>query len=142
MGCASTSVGANSSVLVIQCLSFGIIAVAVYQQDGPVSVGTPRPCRLRGGNEAGLGCQTSPPPHIPRWSQGSPAPPLYLIQQCPAHRPAAADVGVQRDLCGEKDAGGCIPTGATVWGFPPLHLPTQVRYSMALPTGTPPASLK
>lgn len=126
MGCASTSVGANSSVLVIQCLSFGIIAVAVYQQDGPVSVGTPCPGRLRGGNEAGLGVSAIIPPHIPRWSQGAPAPPLYLIQQRPAHRPAAADIGVQRDLCGEKDAGGgASPLAPHFGGFPPPTYPRR-----------------
>jgi len=91
----------------------------------------------------GWGCQPSPPPPSHGGSEGSGTPPLYLIQQRPAHCSAAAGVSIQRDLCGERDAeGGSIPTGATIWGCPPPSLPTQVMYSMALPTGTPPASPK
>lgn len=135
MGCASTSVAADSGVAVIRHLGFGIVAVAVHQQNGPMSIGTPRPCCLEWGMKQGWESQPAfsappalPPPSIPQCSCGLPPLPSYLIQQRPAHRTAPAGVGIQRDLCRETGmlAGTVVPTGTTVWGGP-RPLPTYPR---------------
>lgn len=63
-GCAGTIVGADSGVVVIQHLGFGVVTVAVHEQNGPVSIRTPCPRRLGGSNRVGaVSCHAL---HIPR----------------------------------------------------------------------------
>lgn len=93
------------------------------------------------GGQTGLGLSVVTPSTF-HGDPGGLAPPfLYLIHQRLAHRAATGGVGVQRDLCRDKDAwGGGHPRHHHNFGVSPHYLPTQVRYNMALPTGTPPAS--
>lgn len=76
------------------------------------------------GGQTGLGLSVV----TPSTSHGDPgglAPPfLYLIHQRLAHRAATGGVGVQRDLCRDKDAwGGDIPATTTILGCPPTTYP-------------------
>lgn len=149
-GCAGTGVGADSGVAVIRRLGFGIVAVAVHQQNGPVSVGTPRPCCLgwggRWGGEAGLGVSVSISPPAP--SHGAPGvsprslhtlsssvrltAPLRLVS-------VSSEISVGRQRCW---LGRLSPPAPRFWGVPtlsPLTHAGEVQHGSAHghPTGLP-----